>query len=76
MQIYGVERARVEKSETPSIQLYSPEVGNYADGIIYIDTSRIDVMDLRAYIRVLGYHSYKVLDREAASVPPEGQKKI
>lgn len=77
LQVYGVERAKVEKSETPALQIYSAgAVGNYADGIVYIDASRVDLIDLRAYMRVLGYHSYRVEDKATGELPVPGRKKI
>lgn len=77
LQVYGVERAKVEKSETPALQIYSAgTVGNYADGIVYIDASRVELIDLRAYMRVLGYHSYRVEDKATGELPSPGRKKI
>ncbi|MBX9689028.1 MAG: hypothetical protein K2X27_20130 [Candidatus Obscuribacterales bacterium] len=74
-QIYGVERARVERSEQVALQTASPVLINWADGLIYYDANKLDFQDLRAYVRTLGYVPYKVVDKEVCSVPALDPKK-
>ena len=74
--VWGVERTKVEKTEQVSIMSASPAVSNWADAFVYYDANRVELVDIRAYIRTNGYHSYRVLDKEVSSVPPESSKKI
>lgn len=74
--VYGVERAKVEKTEQVSIMAASPAMSNWADAWVFYDAKRVDLIDLRAYIRTNGYFAYRVVDKEVNSVPPESQKKI
>ena len=75
-QVFGVERARVAKSEQVSIQAYSPDLSNFADAVFVYDANKLDLLDLRAYIRRSAYSPYKVVDRIIESVPPENSKKL
>jgi len=76
LQIYGIERARVAKSEQISVSAYSPAMANWADAILFYDASKLDLLDLRAYMRGSGYYPYKMVDKEVAEVPPAEQKRI
>lgn len=76
LEVYGVERVRVEKSEQTSISAYAPVLPNWADAIVFFDSSKVDLQDLRAYMRANAYFPYKVSEKTVDSVPPENQKKI
>lgn len=74
--VYGVERVKVEKTEQVSLQASAPVLPSWADGVVFFDSSKVDLQDLRAYIRTLGYFPYKVSDKSVDSIPSESQKKI
>lgn len=76
LDVYGVERVRIERSEQTSISVYAPVLPNYADAIVFYDASKVDLVDLRAYMRAHGYFPYKVSEKTVSSVPPENQKRI
>jgi hypothetical protein len=76
LDVYGVERVRIEKSEQPSIAAYAPVLPNWADAIVFFDSTKVDLQDLRAYMRANAYFPYKVTEKSVDSVPPENQKRI
>lgn len=76
LRVWGVERFHVEKAEQVSIQVYAPALPSFADGTVIYDSHKVDLNDLRAYMRSSGYFSYKVDDKEVDSLPPAGAKKI
>ena len=76
LDVYGVERVRIEKSEQPSIAAYAPVLPNWADAIVFFDSTKVDLQDLRAYMRANAYFPYKVSEKAVDAVPPENQKKI
>lgn len=75
-QVYGVERARVERTEQVSIQSYAPDLSNWADVVLFYDANKVEMIDLKVFIRTLGYSPYKLVDKTVDSLPSETQKKI
>ena len=65
----GVDKARVEKSQTNYFQPYSPDVTNWADGIVLYDSKKLPLDYLRDAIRQGGYHSYKIVDKTLNRAP-------
>ena len=65
----GVDKARVEKSQTNYFQPYSPDVSNWADGVVLYDSKKIQLDYLRDAIRQGGYHSYKIVDKNLDRTP-------
>ncbi|MBX9723618.1 MAG: hypothetical protein K2X81_19595, partial [Candidatus Obscuribacterales bacterium] len=74
--IFGVERARVEKSTQVTIQSFSPDLSNWAEAVIFYDSKALELADLRAFMKANGYFSYKVLVKQVDQLPAEDQKKI
>lgn len=74
-QIYGIERAKIEKNEQVSLQSTSALLPNYADAQIIYDASKLDFLDLKVYIRANGYFPYKVVQKSISSLPAEGHSK-
>jgi hypothetical protein len=76
MQVFGVEKAKVTKTEQTALQVYAPAVADWADAVLFYDAHKLDLIDLRAYLRSNAYYPYKVVDREIQSLPSDDRKKI
>lgn len=75
MHVYGVERASITKNEQVSLNTNSAYMPSWADAQIIYNPERLDLLDLKVYIRNSGYFPYKVSEKTLNSLPPETQSR-
>lgn len=62
-QLYGVEKVRIEKPMNNLFQPYAPDVSSWAEAALIYDSNKVELTDLRAFMRYNGYISYKLVDK-------------
>src|SRR5262249_38328156 len=72
----GINRIRIERPMATFTQAVSPDVSNWAQGVVVYDEKRIPAEYLRNVIRGNGYHSYHIVDKELGRDPEDRDLKF
>lgn len=59
----GIELVKVDKAAERISHPSSPDLTSYADAVVIYDSAKVNLQDLRSYIRSNGYMSFKVKDQ-------------